>query len=203
MVLPHSYRSAILLICEASSSTVSPAVHDFFCRRQTMSSRRHRAHRPDRPSSAVTHFTLTLRQLAHALLCRTVFTRAALSSSPLSACPVVFCRFLGWCSDCSGEEPRSPCWWLIVCRISVRSIAHLSLSPLRKATTGSTDIVCGIEMRTWRCAWGPVFCRAAVPSPIMAVSECWQMRGRRVCPLDFRFSHRASGKAAMPSGGKV
>lgn len=135
VVFPHSYRSASLLICEASSSIVSPAVHDFFCRRQTMSRRRHRAHRPDRASSAVTHFTLTLRQFAHALLCRTVLTNCALSSSPLRADPVVFCRFLGW-SDCSGDDPRSPCRWFIVlpdCRALNNSLKPLPC--LRKPTT--------------------------------------------------------------------
>lgn len=118
-VFPHSYRSASLTNWEASSSTVSPVVQDFFCRRQTMSSRRHRAHRLEaRPSSAVTHFTLTLRQFAHALLCLTVLTWA--SSSPLTVEASVFCRFRG-CSVCSGEEPRSAGRKLIVRRVAVRA----------------------------------------------------------------------------------
>jgi hypothetical protein len=111
--VPQSYRSANLLICEASSPMVSPDVHDFFCRRQTIPRRRQRAHWPERASSAVTHFTLTLRQFAHALLCRAVFIVDCVPcSSPPGAGPVAFCRFLGW-SGCSREAPPSPRRWFM------------------------------------------------------------------------------------------
>lgn len=201
MVFPHSYRSAILLICEVSSSIVSPAVHDFFWRRQTMSSRRHLAQRPEaRPSSVVTHFTLTLRQFAHALLCRTVFINCVPSSSPLTAEPVVFCRFLGW-SDCSGEDPRSPCRWFIVCLSNCRAL-DASLKPCPSESYNLAPLISIVVLRSHLgvFAWGSVFCRAAVPSPRGWHSTLRDAGAPEPSPLDFWFNHSASREVWVTDG---